>query len=397
MYINTHPITGFLDPTFNQGGSGMGGGCRYFDGFLGLLDLRIQSNNKILVGGLFYSYNDVSNNNIVRLNSDGSLDESFNTGTGFNNGSGSGPFSLPVSGITLQHDKIIVTGNFTAYNDVSCNNIARLNADGSLDLSFNANIGTGFDNTTMCSALQDDPSTETSKIIVGGVFKKFDDISYNLITRLNADGTLDLSFNSPAYIIPLTDPSIMNVVVQKPSGNILAGIWTNDLSYNGVVLRLNPDGSFNKSFLVATFDGPVTSILEQSNGNILVGGRFKHYYLENTSPVPCSKLACLHPDGTFNYNFQIGSGFAGEMNESSVWTLVEQPDKKILVGGFFDSYKGEPIRRSLIRIDENGMLDTSFQPPISSPVFSLAQQSDGKILAGGNFFDQPQNVVRFLN
>jgi hypothetical protein len=109
-------------------------------------------------------------------------------------------------------------------------------------------------------------------------------------------------------------------------------------------------------------------------------------------------LACLNPDGTFNYNFQIGSGFAGEINESSVWSLLEQPDKKILVGGFFDSYKGEPSRRSLIRIDENGNLDTSFQPPISSPVFSIAHQPDGKILAGGNFFDHEfKNVLRFLN
>lgn len=387
----TPPITGFLDPTFNQGGSGMGGGTDYFRGFVGLLDLVVEPDNKIFMGGMFESYNDVSNNNIVRINSDGSLDESFNTGTGFNNGSGSGSFSLPVSGITLQDDQIIVTGNFTAYNDVSCNNIARLNADGSLDLTFKANIGAGFDNTTMCSALQD------NKIIVGGRFKKFDDISYNLITRLNVDGALDLTFNSPDFGF-LTDASIMNIVVQKLSGNILVGIWTNDLSYNGVVLRLNPDGSFDKSFLVSFFDGPVTSILEQSNGNILVGGRFEHYYLESRQPVPSSKLACLNPDGTFNYNFQIGSGFAGDINESSVWTLVEQPDKKILVGGFFDSYKGEPSSRSLIRIDENGNLDTSFQPPISSPVFSLAQQPDGKIIAGGLLFDHEfKNVVRFLN
>ena len=105
----TPPITGFLDPIFNQGESGMGCGVDYFGGFVGLLDLVVEPDNKILMGGMFESYNDVSYNNIVRLNSDGSLDESFNTGTGFNNGSGVGSFSLPVSGITLQDDQIIVT------------------------------------------------------------------------------------------------------------------------------------------------------------------------------------------------------------------------------------------------------------------------------------------------
>jgi uncharacterized delta-60 repeat protein len=396
-------ITGFLDPTFNEGGSGPGGGGGYGSGIVGLLDLVVQPDDKILVGGDFARYNEVSYSNIVRLNSDGSVDESFNTGTGFNYGPFSQFFSFaPVSGITLQADQIIVTGNFTEYNDVSCNNIARLNADGSLDLTFNANIGTGFDNTTTCSALQFDAITETNKIIVGGAFQQFADVSYNLITRLNADGTVDLSFNSPVTEF-LSDSSIMDIVVQNPSGNILAGIVENDIIYPGVVLRLYPNGSlnaFDPSFNVAFFDAPVLNILELSNGNILVGGLFTNYYdpyLEGPPPpVPCSGLACLNPDGTFNYNFQIGTGFNWESSGGGVWSLVEQPDKKILVGGWFISYNGQPCG-SLARIDENGNLDTSFQPPISSLVLSMAQQSDGKILAGGILSDQTQNIVRFLN
>jgi len=195
----------------------------------------------------------------------------------------------------------------------------------------------------------------------------------------------------------------MDIVVQKPSGNILVGMFVNNGFFPGVVLRLHSDGFFNPidpSFAVASFDGPVTNILEQSNGNILVGGLFTNYYdpyLGSPPPVPCSGLACLNPDGTFNYNFQIGTGFNGQSSGGGVWSLVEQPDNKILVGGWFNSYNGQPCG-SLVRIDANGNLDTSFQPPIYSLVLSLAQQSDEKIIAGGFFYDYEfKNVLRFLN
>jgi uncharacterized delta-60 repeat protein len=94
----------------------------------------IQADGKILAGGDFTLYNGVSTNRIVRLNQDGSIDTSFNIGTGFN---------AQVTYIQVtENNKILVVGGFTLYNGVTVNRIVRLNQDGSIDTSLN--IGTGF-------------------------------------------------------------------------------------------------------------------------------------------------------------------------------------------------------------------------------------------------------------
>jgi uncharacterized delta-60 repeat protein len=91
-------------------------------------DIAIQSDGKIICVGSFTSYNGTTRNNIIRLNVDGSLDSSFNVGTGFNDS---------VNTIAIQSDgKIMCGGNFSSYNETSRNKIARLNSDGSLDANF---------------------------------------------------------------------------------------------------------------------------------------------------------------------------------------------------------------------------------------------------------------------
>ena len=62
-----------IDNTFNIGSG--------FDG--GVVDLYVQTDNKILVGGEFTSYNGTTYNRIIRLNTDGSIDNTFNVGDGF--------------------------------------------------------------------------------------------------------------------------------------------------------------------------------------------------------------------------------------------------------------------------------------------------------------------------
>jgi uncharacterized delta-60 repeat protein len=96
----------------------------------------IQSDGKIIIGGSFTTYNGTLINNIARLNADGTLDLTFNPGTGANDS---------VLGTAIQSDgKIIIGGGFTSYNGTAINRIARLNADGTIDLTFNP--GTGVSN-----------------------------------------------------------------------------------------------------------------------------------------------------------------------------------------------------------------------------------------------------------
>ena len=144
--------------------------------------VALQSDGKIVVGGLFNSYNGKLSQKIVRLNTDGSLDTSFEVGFGFNNS---------VNALTIRNDgKIIVAGGFSAYMTQRTNRIACLNPDGSQDIDFNNNIGTGFDN----SQVKDVLALPDGKILVAGNIFMFNGMPVRSIIRLHKDGRLDESF-----------------------------------------------------------------------------------------------------------------------------------------------------------------------------------------------------------
>ena len=391
---------GSIDPTFNVG-----------SGFNGIVyKIKILDNGKILVGGEFTSYNGYSSNYIARLNSDGSFDETFGIGTGFNNilrdievlpdgrilcggdfttfdvlfSIGNG-FNNSVITIQIQPDgKILVGGNFTTYSGVSINNIIRLNTDGSIDNSFV--IGTGFNSTVFDIELQSD-----GKILAGGAFTSYSGVSRNFIIRLNTDGSIDTSF-----VIGAGFNNVVYSIATQSDGKILAG--GDFTSYSGVssnrIIRLNTDGSIDTSFVIGTgFNSIVTSIALQSDGKILVVGWFSSY-----SGVSRNSIIRLNSDGSIDVSFVIGTGFNGQV---SIITL--QPDGKMLVGGAFSSYSGYYSPR-LIRLRTNGSIDADQCNKISlltengnfdnsfvigtgfnSRVNTITLQSDGKILVGGDF------------
>src|SRR5690606_13622326 len=95
--------------------------------------IALQADSKIIAGGDFVTFNGVAKKRLVRLNPDGSIDPTFNIGTGFNK---------IVTSVTVQPDqKIIVSGHFTGYNTTSQKRIVRLNPDGSVDQTFNTGYG----------------------------------------------------------------------------------------------------------------------------------------------------------------------------------------------------------------------------------------------------------------
>jgi len=88
-----------------------------------------QRDGRILIGGMFTSYNgNVPAARIARLQRDGTYDASFVTGTGFN----SWVYTIAVQG----DGKVLAGGDFTSYNGVSRNRLVRLNTDGSNDSGF---------------------------------------------------------------------------------------------------------------------------------------------------------------------------------------------------------------------------------------------------------------------
>lgn len=144
--------------------------------------VSIDSNNKIYIGGSFTSYNGTSANRIIRLNPNGSRDTGFVYGTGFNN---------VVNSIAVNSDNtLFVTGYFTAYNGTSANKVIKLNSNGSVDTSFVTGTGftAGFNSPIGVIRNSDDA------VYFYGYFTAYNGVSANRIIRLNFDGSIDTSF-----------------------------------------------------------------------------------------------------------------------------------------------------------------------------------------------------------
>jgi len=323
--------------------------------------IMLQPDSRILIGGHFTGYNGVMRNKIARLNADGSLDMSFQSGTGVD---GSNSF---VSSIAMQPDgKILIAGEFSSFNGAPRKGIARLNPDGSLDGSFQP--GTGISTSIFAMTLQPD-----GKIMIGGDFLNYNGIPCNHIARLNADGTLDFSFNSLAG----PNNSITDIVMEPNGKIIIGGVFT---SYNGItrnrIARLNSDGSLDAGFNPgAGFDNVVSTIILQPDGKILVGG-----YTNNNDPG-LQYFERFNIDGTLDAEFDSGTGPNG-----SIGAIVLQPDGKILIAGGFSSYNGIGQKR-IARLNNDGSLDTTFDPGTGpdTGISDIVFQPDGKILIGGAF------------
>jgi uncharacterized delta-60 repeat protein len=106
---------GSIDATFNSG----------LFGLTTVSVVHLLSDNKILVGGNFTTYNGASVGNLIRLNSDGSIDNSLNVGLGFGTG-------VPTSIVQSNDGKIIIGGSFKLYREKSVDGIIKINNDGTL-------------------------------------------------------------------------------------------------------------------------------------------------------------------------------------------------------------------------------------------------------------------------
>ncbi|WP_157966006.1 HYR domain-containing protein [Cognataquiflexum aquatile] len=249
-----HP-NGSLDTSFNPGI-----GPNYE-----LRKIVVQPDGKILIGGFFSFYNGTPRNYIARINSDGSLDTSYDPGSGTDG---------PVLAISVQDDgKVVLGGNFTTYNGYSRSRIARANQDGSIDQSFN-NLGTGFNNTVWVVVIQ-----TNGKILVGGDFTWYDpgypitidDARVN-IARLNSDGSLDTDFHFGNQIEPKS--SVFSISIQDDEKVIIGGsFFSKEFSR---IIRLNSDGSLDSSFLNGGTDGIVWTTALQTDSNIIIAGEFNY-------------------------------------------------------------------------------------------------------------------------
>ncbi len=137
---------------------------------------------KLLVGGAFTNINGFALGHFARMNGDGSVDTNFDLNLGAND---------VVRAIAIQNDgRILIGGDFTNFNGTNLNRIARLNSDGSLDNSFTTNLDGGANGSVQAIAVQAD-----NRIVLAGQFTQANGVTRNRITRLLPTGAVDPRIN----------------------------------------------------------------------------------------------------------------------------------------------------------------------------------------------------------
>jgi uncharacterized delta-60 repeat protein len=238
--------------------------------------IAIQSNGQILVGGGFTTWNGVTVNNIVRLNANGTRDTTFttNAGTGANGA---------VTNMAIQSDgKILVGGVFGTWNGVTVNRIVRLNADGTRDTAFTTNTGAaaGLNNVNTIAV------QSNGQIVVGGAFTTWNGVTVGRIVRLNSDGTRDTTFTTNtgtaanSIVNTVAIQSNGQIVL---AGNFVT--W-NAVTVNGIA-RLNSDGTRDTNFTTNAGIGAfsINKITIQRDRKILIGGGFSGFNRINRSGI----------------------------------------------------------------------------------------------------------------
>ncbi|MFN3875255.1 MAG: delta-60 repeat domain-containing protein, partial [Flavobacteriales bacterium] len=224
--------------------------------------LVVQPDGKVVCVGDFTSYDGTGRNRIARLDSDGTLDASFNPGTGAN---------FLVTSVALQSDgKLLIGGYFNDYNGTTVIAIARINADGSLDTGYNLG-GVGMNNAVSTITLQPD-----GKALVGGLFTSYNTIARNRILRLNADGSLDSGFN-PGTGAGGGGADVLAIALQS-NGQVLVGgtFTTMDGNTRNRIARLNADGSLDAAWTNGA-NNALNTILWIPEGRAIIGGLFTSY------------------------------------------------------------------------------------------------------------------------
>jgi uncharacterized delta-60 repeat protein len=393
-----------------------------------ILDLQIQTDNKILAGGYFViaSPNGNYHTGLIRFNEDGSRDTGFHAEL---------PEKWTVTEIVVQSDGKIVVASQDDYPSYLFH-ISRLNADGSIDNTFNSNIPQYY-------SIHDLDIQVDGKLLVAGENSYLGgtaNLNKGLLRRLNTDGSNDDLFN-PNIQLREYAASVKNVTIYENGDMLISGTFD---SCNGIdrygFAKLNVAGELKEEFKVG-FD-QITGIYDQyvlNDGKIRVSGSFG---LIKDGKHLRSTLIQLNSDGTFdqifeqfsgtygvagsymnvgklyplstNELFYIGSiGFQNDYNSTagpliklksditvdpsfsigagverwaSVYALGVQNDGKIIIGGDFN-FVDNISRNHIARLNFDGSLDTSFNPDIglTGNVYSILLLNDGKILVAGDF------------
>jgi uncharacterized delta-60 repeat protein len=341
--------TGRIDPSFDPG-----------TGTTAAWTLLRRPDGTILVGGGFDEFNGTRRHKVVQLLANGQLDPSFDTGAG--------PDDI-VTALLLQPDgKLVVGGLFKNWNGAARPGLVRLNPDGTLDSSFR--IGAGV-NGVVLSLAQD----TAGRILVAGSFVEVDGAAYRCVARLNADGSVDSSFSNRLNL----REAVWKVLALEDGGYLLGGDFKKIEGANRIrIARLLANGRLDYSFIHETGapDDTVLEIVPAGNGRLYVGGEFRHFGGMRTPPV-----VRLESEGKLDSQFPATIG-----SDLPATTVGVSPAGRIWLGGDFSYIHGLP-RRGLACLFPDGRVDPRVDLPVDllSGVRAFLFGEDETVIVAGNF------------
>lgn len=284
---------------------------------------------------------------------------------------------------------------FTTFFDAVFDNtpvgiFAKLNPQGELDTAFVQGMGAGTIDSESAQVYKS--ITIGGRLLSGGVIPSFDGVTTANVVLINADGTLNTTFTNNfgkgfganSAVFPQLSDSFGRIYI---SGDFTSYVDANNSTTTvPYVARFSSTGVFDSSFnssLGTGFNDAVYSIVERSDGKLLIGGRFTSY-----KGVSTGRIALIDTNGNLDedFNTNVGSGFGGY-----VTLLKLSPEGKIYVGGGFESFNGTTTN-NFVRLNADGTLDTEFMEAlgngINGSLSDIEIRSDGAVgLLGGFDFN----------
>ncbi|MBK9437976.1 MAG: carboxypeptidase regulatory-like domain-containing protein [Chloracidobacterium sp.] len=403
-YIYRLNTDGTFDTTFS------GDGIQTITASGNPLALVIQTDNKIVFSTMSVSMFG-NTTTVVRLNTDGTLDTSFDS---------DGRLSLNPNlffprGLALQTDgKILIAGkslNSTTSGDVS---VVRVLTTGAYDTSFD---GDGIVQTVVGTENGEARSLlvqSDGKILVGGGLTS---IGYDpALFRYNANGSLDTTFDGDGIktiaLTPNSENYYFNEIVQQTDGKIVGiaderSVFTFYVEDDFILARFNANGSSDNSFDV---DGVTRShwcedgseIVLQTDGRIIAVGSQDRPNLSGNNDGICTQR--FNTDGSVDYIFNsVTPNGKANLGFTNIEAIAGLPNGKIMVAGWQDS-NGFIIAR-LLRLNANGTFDTTFMNDGSyqlstnfdSYFYDLKVMNDGSFFVAGEYDTNGGTIVKFTS
>ncbi len=329
LLITKHLSNGSLDNSFNNAGT-----IIIDNGVTGqeaLLSVAVQADDKPVFAG-WASYNDTTVGLLIRLNTDGTFDTTFNS---------SGVFMIlgqnnaRFNDIIVQPDGKIVAVGETFTDITSALFTIRLNANGTLDNTYN---GSGINSIEIPNIyLKGTCVTQyNNNIYIGGMAERNfgKDI---LLVGLNGNGQPIPGFGNNGIVIDSIANEYFNIYDIEADNNgrlVAAGIKTNGNDLNASVFRYNNDGSTNTTFgsmgIAVFFNGRAAcfGVCIQNDDKIIAAGYSD--FVNNTMLV-----ARLDIDGNLDTTF--GNNGIVEIEPMGVNDVFSacaiQQDNKIICAG----------------------------------------------------------------